>query len=432
MNGNRKPKASSHPGSCAIQHANPWGDHLADFLTSRKNEGCDHDYTERVRVRVEVLLRACKWSLVRDINPNVFVTWRNNQTLAAKTLNHYLDAMNTLLNWLQRQGCISTNPLRCVGKLQVDGHEKVRRRALTDNEVIRLLDVAGPYRITYLAALLTGLRRNELRLLEWGDVHLDVPRPFLSVRASTTKNGKDATLWLRDDLADALRSIRPAYVRPLARVLRMPSGTTLAAHLKAAGIARYDNTGRKIDLHTMRHTFGTNLSRVGVTPRVTMEMMRHSDLRLTMKTYTDGTQLPTMEALAMLPRFDAQANTVTLATGTAGIVGNKTDTKMRSQTPAPEGRFVSQTDTHDQPRSDVTNPQIAAESRRLSQSDTGSPERETSGEGGIRTPGDIAATHDFQSCTLSRSATSPGWVVNTTVGATSGWRSHRAGVETLS
>jgi integrase len=36
--------------------------------------------------------------------------------------------------------------------------------------------------------------------------------------------------------------------------------------------------------HALRHTFGTAPSRAGVTPRTAMELMRHSDIRLTTKT----------------------------------------------------------------------------------------------------------------------------------------------------
>src|SRR6266511_4576919 len=82
----------------------------------------------------------------------------------------------------------------------------------------RLLNVAGERRPLYLAALLTGLRRGELRSLQWSDVHLDAVKPFLSVRASTTKNGKSATIWLRDDLAAELRAVKPADARPADRV----------------------------------------------------------------------------------------------------------------------------------------------------------------------------------------------------------------------
>jgi integrase len=43
-----------------------------------------------------------------------------------------------------------------------------------------------------------------------------------------------------------------------------------------------------VDLHAMRTTFGTLLSASGVSPCVAMELMRHNDLKLTMKVYTDA------------------------------------------------------------------------------------------------------------------------------------------------
>ena len=38
--------------------------------------------------------------------------------------------------------------------------------------------------------------------------------------------------------------------------------------------------------------------------RVVMEAMRHCDLKLTMKTYTDASQLPLAASVAALPSFD--------------------------------------------------------------------------------------------------------------------------------
>ncbi len=38
-------------------------------------------------------------------------------------------------------------------------------------------------------------------------------------------------------------------------------------------------------------TYITRLQRAGVSPRETMELARHSDMRLTMKTYTDAAAL---------------------------------------------------------------------------------------------------------------------------------------------
>lgn len=343
----------------------PLVDHLADLVAHLKAAGRAKQYYQRVDVRAKVVFDGCGWTYMRDVSAESFLAWRERQTLANKTLNHYLDSVNVLFNWMQRQLRVPTNPLRMVDKLRVAGHEVVNRRALTDGEAERLLTVAGRRRSLYLAAMLTGLRRGELKALQWGDVHLDAVKPFLAVRASTTKNGKGATIWLRDDLADALREMKPDNVRPIDRVFRMPKSERYAADLAAAGIEREDAQGRKVDFHALRHTLATNLARAGVPPRVAMEVMRHSDMRLTMKTYTDSSQLPTAEAIDRLPRFD-QGEPLTLrATGTEDA---SEMSKKRSQTSVAGRRDKSSAVAVEKGRKHEKTPQKAGSSRRVSQS----------------------------------------------------------------
>ena len=57
--------------------------------------------------------------------------------------------------------------------------------------------------------------------------------------------------------------------------------------LAAAGIPKRDERGRTVDLHALRHTFGTHLSKNGVPPRTAQAAMRHSSLDLTTNVYTD-------------------------------------------------------------------------------------------------------------------------------------------------
>lgn len=81
----------------------------------------------------------------------------------------------------------------------------------------------------------------------------------------------------------------------------IPDIDTLKRDLVHAGIPFVDDLGRRADLHALRKTFGTALVLNGEHPRVVMEAMRHSDLKLTMKLYTDAGQLPVGAALARLP-----------------------------------------------------------------------------------------------------------------------------------
>jgi len=76
--------------------------------------------------------------------------------------------------------------------------------------------------------------------------------------------------------------------------------------LAAAGIPKRDERGRTVDVHALRHTFGTHLSKNGVAPRTAQAAMRHSSLDLTMDVYTDPSLLDVAGALDVLPELSLE------------------------------------------------------------------------------------------------------------------------------
>ena len=296
--------------------------HLKDYLADLQASGRDEMYQANLRCRLVKLFKDCGWQHLKDVTPDSFMVWRGKQTFAAKTLNDYLDAANGLMKWMKRAARLEENPLQTVRKVKTAGRETVQRRALTEDEVRRLLEVAGLRRVVYLTALNTGLRRAELAALQKGDCSLYGDNAFLKVRASTTKNSKAATIWLNDELAAELKKV----VKPGADLNepvfeRIPDMDQFRKDLVAAGIPYTDGQGRRADFHALRHTLATNLARCGVLPRVAMEFMRHSEMRLTNKTYTDVAHLPLAEAAEMLPQFLKGTGTQkrTHETGAAGL-----------------------------------------------------------------------------------------------------------------
>ncbi len=149
----------------------------------------------------------------------------------------------------------------------------------------------------------TGLRRSELNGLKWGDFDFTVTPSRLRVPSSLSKNRKESTHFLRPELTAAILAVRPAGVQPGDWVFRgtIPRVPTFKSDLKAAEIPFEDARGRRVDLHALRKTYGTMLAAAGVSPRVAMELMRHSDMKLTMGVYTDVAQLPIIEESARLP-----------------------------------------------------------------------------------------------------------------------------------
>ncbi len=83
-----------------------------------------------------------------------------------------------------------------------------------------------------------------------------------------------------------------------------------------------DDRGRTLDVHALRTTFGTLLSKGGVAPRTAQAAMRHADIKLTMGVYTDPKLLDVrgaLDALPLLPLGGGQGEGEALqATGTGG------------------------------------------------------------------------------------------------------------------
>jgi integrase len=256
----------------------PLQEHLAQYVADLTALKRDDQYIYELKNRVNRLIRECGWNQLKDITPDSFQIWRAKQTLSGKTLNEYLTSVCSLLNWMEKQERINRNPLRHVEKVPTNGVKVRPRRAYSGTELEKLLEVAGDNRVVYLTAVYTGLRRGELAALEPEDVHLDAAKPFLNVRASTTKSRKQATIALHPDVVAELSEHMAKLPTSAERVFDgyMPTMEQLKAHLALAGIDFLDRKGRRVDFHSLRHTLNTKLAIAGVAPRVAMEIMRHS------------------------------------------------------------------------------------------------------------------------------------------------------------
>jgi integrase len=277
--------------------------HVEDFITSRVSVGRDRQYVKQLGNQLHRLCGECGWKLLRDVTADSFERWRATQHVSPKTLNEYQNAVSSFMNWMVVRQRIVVNPLRFVSKAATHGEKKRKRRAFTFDELQRLVSVAGARRVSYTLAAFTGLRRSELKLLEWRDIELQSERPCIHVRGSTTKNRKDAVLDLHPDAVRLLLPIASNAVDPGAYVLKglLPKMPRFRKDLAAAGIEYLNAKGEFADFHALRKTFGTLLTVNRASPRETMELMRHSDMKLTTKIYTDAGQLSTGDAVLRLP-----------------------------------------------------------------------------------------------------------------------------------
>jgi len=288
---------------------------LLDLVSEYVNEltilGRSADHLRHVNTRLRRLVRECRWTRLADVTPASFQMWRKEQgTKAPKTLNEYLATLSAFWTWLRKQSRVSVNPFELVERTDTRGKERVQRRALSDAQAIQLLQIAGKNQLAYMLPLYAGLRRNEVKTLRWSNLMLGESGGLLRIHAAVNKNRKEQALPLHHELAKALQQHKPSDGKTDDLVVAngVPKMKEFRRDLKKAGIPFLDERGHRMDYHALRTTFITRLSTMKVHPRLAMELARHSDMRLTMKTYTDAGQLPLREVMDTLPGFGERAD----------------------------------------------------------------------------------------------------------------------------
>jgi hypothetical protein len=154
-------------------------------------------------------------------------------------------------------------------------------------------------------------------------MHLEDNVPFVVVRDCVAKNKKEESVQLVPEIVEALTAHRPAGWRATDLVFPkgIPRALRLRKDLEQNGIPYRDELGRYADFHALRYTWATFLQRNGVAQRFAMKLMRHSDIKLTAKVYTDETQLPIYDAIKNLPRLDAMPGYTQIRAQNLGVNG---------------------------------------------------------------------------------------------------------------
>lgn len=355
-------QASAHAARPMSEHITEYLDYLKTKTVRGRRISEAHRYN--VEKQLNRLVDECGFKRIGDISRQRVTKWLSEQADASdkapRTVLKYRTSLMTFCKWALREGRLAANPLTGLAGVEVD-EDRRQRRPLTMDEVSRLLNAAarrplndalmirrgkrkgqlvakvgqavqdqlirlGQERaLIYKTLIYTGLRKNELASLTVGDLHLDLERPFVKLAAKNAKNGKAAHLPLRADLVVDLREHLDEklgqYRRQTLKDGRgdlptaLPSGMQLFnvpddlvrifdRDLAAAGIPKADAEGRTADVHSLRHTFATMLSQSGVLPRTAQELMRHSDIRLTMSTYTHLALVDTAGAVEALPSIN--------------------------------------------------------------------------------------------------------------------------------
>jgi integrase len=332
----------------------PIGTHVDAYERHLVVAGTTSKHLYETRRRLRRVVDDCSINRLADVQAERVRVWcaeRLRKKMAPRTVNTYLASLRAFVRWCVRDRRMQNDPLAVLTRVDEKRGPRRARRALTEEEISRLLTATaarplreamtirhGPRRgehgakvrdevrnqlvllgrervLVYKTLILTGLRKSELANLRWSDLHLDEASPWLKVRAEIAKNARSAAIPLRSDLVDDLKDWKAFGEGE--RVFTVPTGIDriFKRDLAAAGIPAKDADGRVVDVHALRHTTASYLASAGVPPRTAQALMRHSDIRLTLGTYSDPQLLDTAAALHALPKMDGEKPTETASAG---------------------------------------------------------------------------------------------------------------------
>lgn len=293
-----------------------------------------------VSSRLTRVLDGLKLRRVQDLKPHELQDWRATRLAegaAHRTANLDVNTLKAMLRWAVDAELLAVNPLARLKPLpEGKKHQKFRRRALSEAEITKFLNEAAkddqreadhmaaarsieggtkgrpfaqrerrlrvPQYPLWLAFLETGARWGALTQTVWSD--LDEDKATLRLRAENAKAEKEQVLPLRRDFVEQLEGLRdvhadvlgrkpvpsdPIFLTPLGEIWAHATCNAMRIFdrvLAAAGIEKLDPTGHKVDIHALRHTFGTRLLRAGAGLIQVQKLLGHSDPKLTAQTYS--------------------------------------------------------------------------------------------------------------------------------------------------
>jgi integrase len=255
---------------------------------ARANKAKNTFRVDRCRIKTHLLPYFGNTSL-SCITPQmveVYKQMRLRDGVTPNTVNHELTILSHMMRMSIKWGYIDKNVVSHVDKMKLPEKPK---RFLSQSEIQRLTEAAEGSHIHPLivTALHTGMRKSELFNLKWSDV--DFSRDMITVQAKDdwhTKNYRSRVLQLTPRLYQALRDHRKQHLElgVKSEYIFTYQGHRLKSNIKRsfAGVLEKAQL-TNVTLHTLRHTFASQLVMAGVSLREVQVLMGHQSYETTLQ-----------------------------------------------------------------------------------------------------------------------------------------------------
>ncbi len=364
----------------AEERARPLSEHFDDYAAHLGTLQRDAKHVDGTMRYLRKLAEALKWATVASINAHTLVGHLSEQAqtrgTGARTFNAAVTAWRAFGRWCVRSNRLAANPLAGISTRNLDADRRRIRRDLTADELARIIDAAeaspsvtvpktikdgkGELRSVqttmhypdrawaYRIAAGTGFRAGEVASLTPESFDFDERHPSVTVEAAYSKRKRCDVQPIRADLAAMLRrwvASKPAG-EPVCPLPDGKAGLLLKADLATARTAwiaeartpqdreerhasdylrHTDSSGRVVDFHGLRVHFVSRVVEAGANVKEAMELARHSDPKLTLKTYARVGLHSLTRVLDAMPKADARPERETeslRATGTDDHAGS--------------------------------------------------------------------------------------------------------------
>ncbi len=227
-------------------------------------------------------------------------------TYSQSTINKLYTLLSNTFNEARKRKIISDNPMEFI-KRPKSKQKKEAVRALTREEQKKLTHILLTEDINYsqqmLLSMASGLRMGEINALSVEDINFKHNCYYVHKTISRGSKG-EAMLNEKTKTEAGTRNIpMTAEVRELlCEAIGTKTSGLIFTHndklittnqvnaqfnriLKKYDILDNSIKEGKVDLHSLRHTFGTRCVEAGMPPEVLKELMGHTDITVTMNTY---------------------------------------------------------------------------------------------------------------------------------------------------
>jgi integrase len=277
----------------------PVTEHIAAYRDALRSRGSSANHVAYTIADIEKCFAHAGVTHATALTRGMVERWAVSLTGdTPRTVNRRVGSVQAFLRYLREAGTLTDYVLHKFPKRKVKGTERRKRRALTGEEVYRLIAQAPVERkLLYRFALLTGFRYAEIASMTPASFNFNLRTVTVSASDAKNKN-KDQTIPLCGLLVDELRKLCEARQRD-ERIFAMPTRREAAALLRDdCKAAKVDTT--HVDFHALRHTFITRLAEAKVHPKILQELARHSSIETTLTYYTHFRQADERNAIESL------------------------------------------------------------------------------------------------------------------------------------